>query len=479
MKLMKLYNTLTGKKEDLKAPADGLNLFVCGPTVYDYSHIGHARTYVFFDALVKFLRKHLGLKITYLQNITNIDDKIINRAREQDRTPQEIANLYQEAYLQDMVSLGIDSIDEYAPATNYIPEIISQVERLIKKGLAYAARDSSGSSGGRSVYFDVRKFSDYGKLSHQKLAELKEAVRVESEPGKKYFADFALWKAAEPQESSSAKATEDKPNWPSPWGPGRPGWHIEDTAITEKHFGPRYHIHGGGLDLIFPHHEAEIAQMESLSGLAPLTQIWLHVNLLKISGEKMSKSLGNFISIRDFLKDHPPQVLRYFILSAHHRSEMDFSPKNITAAESALERINSFVQRLKEVHEPAASFPLNDFTEQFWSELKDDFNTPKSWAILFDLIKETNKFIDNHKLSQPDAQKILDFIGRINDIFGILPLQEQNVPADIQTLADKREQARSRQDYKEADRLRKEIESRGWRVDDTSGGSRISKISNS
>ncbi|MBI4119924.1 MAG: cysteine--tRNA ligase [Parcubacteria group bacterium] len=466
---MHLYNTLTGKKEELKTASEAVKLFVCGPTVYDYSHIGHARTYVFFDALVKFLRKRLGLKITYLQNITDIDDRIINRAREQGQAVEELAQLQQAAYIQDMDSLGIDSVDTYAPATNYIAEIISQVERLIKKGFAYPAESSSTTLGASSVYFDVRKFPDYGKLSHQKLAELKEGVRVETEPGKKYFADFAVWKASK----------DDEPSWPSPWGRGRPGWHIEDTAITEKNFGPRYHIHGGGLDLIFPHHEAEIAQMESLSGLSPLAQIWVHVGLLKIANEKMSKSLGNFITIRDFLKGHPPQVLRYFILSAQHRSELDYSEKNAAAAEAALERINDFTRRLKEIRDEAASFPVDDFVGRFWDELEDDFNTPQAWAVLFELIKEANKFIDNHKLSQRDAQKMLDFITRLNDIFGILPDQTQVVPAEVMALAAEREKARARGDFERADKLREEMEKQGWRINDTPGGTRIIKIPNS
>jgi cysteinyl-tRNA synthetase len=309
---MKIYSTLSGKKEDLHqiAASDAVNLFVCGPTVYDYSHIGHARTYVFFDAFVKFLRKNIGLKVNYLQNITNLDDKIINRAIEQNKSWNDISKTFGDEYMADMASLGIDSVDIYAPTTDYIPEIISQTERLVKKGFAYIANGS--------VYFNTRKFPEYGKLSHQKVEELKEGVRNESEHGKKYFADFALWKASK----------DNEPSWESPWGKGRPGWHIEDTATTEKHFGPRYQIHGGGLDLIFPHHEAEIAQMESVSGLSPMAQIWIHTGMLMVNGEKMSKSLGNFITIKDFLAENPPEILRYIILSSHYRSPLDFTKIN-------------------------------------------------------------------------------------------------------------------------------------------------------
>ncbi len=480
--LMRIYNTLTGKKEEFKPPASGtVNLFVCGPTVYDYSHIGHARTYIFFDTWVKFLRRRLGFKINYLQNITNLDDKIIHRAREQNKNPQELADFFEKAYYADMARLGIDSVDTYAPATKYIAEIISQTERLIKKGFAYTADDPSTTLGASSVYFDVRKFPEYGQLSHQKLSNLKEGVRVEVEPGKKFFADFALWKTSKTGE----------PSWDSPWGQGRPGWHIEDTAITEKHFGPRYHIHGGGLDLIFPHHEAEIAQMEALSSLKPLAQIWLHTGLLQINGEKMSKSLDNFIVIRDFLKENSPQVLRYIVLASHYRSPLDFSKKTVEMAKASLERISDSRSRLaraagqvplrsdlnRNFAGPASHFPWEDFAKTFWHELADDFNTPRALASLFELITEANKFIDSHSLSQDDAQKIVDFINQVNDIFNILPaVSEAEPPAEIMALAAEREKARAAKDFAKSDELRGEIQKLGWEVEDTANGPRILKI---
>ncbi|MBI2454088.1 MAG: cysteine--tRNA ligase [Parcubacteria group bacterium] len=465
---MKLYNTLTGKKENLPAPGDkGLNMFVCGPTVYDYSHIGHARTYVFFDALVKFLRRRLGLKVNYLQNITDIDDRIINRAKESNKIPQEIAQEFTAAYRADMADLAIDGVSAYAAATDYLPEIISQVERLIKKGLAYAAKGSSTALGASSVYFDVRKFPDYGRLSRQKLSELKEGVRVETEPGKKYFADFALWKASKP----------DEPKWNSPWGEGRPGWHIEDTAITEKNFGPRYHVHGGGMDLIFPHHEAEIAQMESISGLKPLAKIWLHTGFLLVNGEKMSKSLRNFITIRDFLKEHAATTLRYMVLSNHYRAPFDYTEKTASMARSSVQRLADFTARLETVKDQASQFPLDDFTKSFWDNLADDFNTPQAWANMFDLVKEANKFMDNHSLSMVDAQKIIDFVKEVNDIFNILPQQEP-APAEIMALAAEREKARVAHDFAGADEIREQIKKLGWEIDDTPQGPRISKIKN-
>lgn len=454
--LMKIYNTLSGKKENFELKGE-INLFVCGPTVYDYSHIGHARTYIFFDALVKFMRQKLDFKINYLQNITNIDDKIIRRAAEENKNPQEVADFFEKEYYADMSALGINAVDTYAPATKYIPEIISQVERLIKKGAAYQSQGS--------VYFDVRKFSEYGKLSHQKLADLKEGVRVEIEPGKKYFADFALWKTARSGE----------PSWDSPWSKGRPGWHIEDTAITEKHFGVRYHIHGGGLDLIFPHHEAEIAQMESVSGLTPLAQIWIHSGMLLINSEKMSKSLNNFITIRDFIKENSPQILRYMVLFSHYRSGLDFSKRTITMAKASVERIADFKMRLKETKGQASYFPWEDFAKSFWGELADDFNTPKAFAVLFELITETNKSIDSHSLSQTDAKKIVDFIGEVNDIFNILTADE-TAPAEVMALVADREKSRASKDFPASDKLRDRIKELGWEVEDTPNGPRISKI---
>ena len=289
---------------------------------------------------------------------------------------------------------------------------------------------------------------------------------MEVEPGKKFFADFALWKTSKP----------DEPSWSSPWGRGRPGWHIEDTAITEKHFGPRYQLHGGGLDLIFPHHEAEIAQMESLSGLKPLAQIWLHTGILKVNGEKMSKSLGNFITIRDFLKNNPPGALRYIFLTSHYRSPLDYSDKTKEMAKSSLNRLVDFRERLKTVTATAAPFPASEFTLAFWHELADDFNTPKALASLFELITEANKFIDSHSLSKNDAQHIVDFIDKVNDIFNILPsVSGVEPPAEVMVLAAAREQARANKDFAKADELRDQISQLGWEVDDTPSGPRISK----
>src|SRR3989344_153637 len=319
---LKFYNTLTGKKEIFKPFKNKkVNFFVCGPTVYDFSHIGHARTYIAFDALVKYLKK-IGYSVFYLQNITDIDDKIIERAKQEKVSFKDLSKRFEKEYLKDMKDLRVDSVDQYARAADYIKEIISQVERLLEKGFAYQISDG--------IYYDIKKFKDYGKLSKRTAQEAEDAVsRIDEAKEKRNKGDFCLWKISKPNE----------PKWKSPFGEGRPGWHIEDTAITEKYFGPQYDIHGGANELIFPHHEAEIAQMEAVSGKKPLVRYWLHTGLLTVRGVKMSKSLKNFISIRDFFRDggsphsvgaaptSESRILRLFILKSHYRSPIDYSEK--------------------------------------------------------------------------------------------------------------------------------------------------------
>jgi len=309
--MIKLYNTLSRKKEAVR-PKSGkkLNLFVCGITPYDQTHIGHARTYIVFDAFVRFLRLK-GYKAFYLQNITDIEDKIIKRAKIAKVRPLQLARKFEKEYLNDMKALGILSVSKYARATAHIPEIISQVQRLLEKGYAYEVK-------GDGMYYNIAKFKEYGKLSGRTIGQAEDAVsRIDESVQKRNKGDFALWKF-------EVKAEHD-PAWLSPWGPGRPGWHIEDTAITEKYFGSQYDLHGGARDLIFPHHEAEIAQMEAISGKKPMAKHWMHSGFLTVKGEKMSKSLGNFITVQEFLKKHSLRALRLLVLKTHYRSPIDYS----------------------------------------------------------------------------------------------------------------------------------------------------------
>ncbi len=463
---LKLYNTLTRKKEIFKPLKGGeINLFVCGPTVYDFSHLGHARTYTAFDMSVKYLRQK-GCDVFYLQNITDIDDKIIGRAKEKNITPKELAQQFEKEYLADMSALGINSVTKYARATEHIPEIISQIERLQKNGFAYKTEDG--------IYYDISKFKNYGKLSNRKAEGAEDAVsRIDQSVAKKNKGDFCLWKLSKPGE----------PSWPSPFGEGRPGWHIEDTAITEKYFGSQYDIHGGGRDLIFPHHEAEIAQMEAISGKSPLVFYWLHTGFLTISGQKMSKSLGNFITIKDFLKTRPARTLRLFALKSHYRSPIDYSEKEIESVKKQLERIDEFVNKVKSLKLKVKSSvkPTDDLfkktEKKFDSAMEDDFNTPKAVAVIFDLINKGNSLIDKGKISSSDAENILKFFEKIDSFFGFIsPEKAEEIPEEVKALVKERGKFRQERNWQKADELRQKMKVMGWWMEDTKDGPKIKKL---
>jgi len=459
---VKIYNTLSRKKEVFRPRQDKrVNIFVCGPTVYDWSHIGHARTYVVFDMFVKFLR-HAGYKVFYLQNITDIDDKIIKRAQREKTTPAAIAGKFTRAFLEDMKALGVDSITRYAKASDFIPEIIKQVKRLMRRGFAYATPDGS-------VYFRVRKVGDYGKLSKQKPAGLKqfEAGEFKEDPR-----DFALWKAFRPGE----------PRWKSPWGFGRPGWHIEDTAISEKYFGPQYDIHGGGIDLIFPHHECEIAQQESASGKKPFVRYWMHAGHLRIGGTKMSKSLGNFITIREMLKKTKPETLRLLMALRHYRSPLNYTDAMLAEASASQIRIADFVKKIYELPGRVGSNLHNVGTEPalraaragFYEALADDFNTPRALASVFTLVSKLNPVVAN--ASSRERKKLEIFFQEVDSIMGIIGKVTEVAPARIRLLASRREKLRSRGLWQEADKIRSEIQKAGWILEDTPSGPRLKHL---
>jgi len=458
--MLKLYNTLTRKKEIFK-PLNGkrVNLFVCGPTVYDSSHIGHARTYIAFDMIVKYLKK-LDFDVFYLQNITDIDDKIIKRAKENKTSWKEIAKRFEKEYLAEIKKLKIDSVSQYARATDHIKEIISQIERLLKNGYAYEIDDG--------IYFDISKFKNYGKLSGRSVLQAEDAVsRIDENKKKKNKGDFCLWKFY--------SGDKDEPKWQSPWQPGRPGWHIEDTAITEKYFGPQYDIHGGARDLIFPHHEAEIAQMETVSKKSPMVRFWLHAGFLTINSQKMAKSLGNFVTIKDFLKEHPARLLRFFFLKSHYRSPVDYSEKAILNAKKELERIDEFLEKLNGFASRSAkanaigvSKRLRQAKIDFGKALDDDFNTPKALAVLFMMIRKLNAALDKNQIDKTQSKKILDFLKDVDKIFNfIFPEKKEKIPQTIKDLAKKREKLRKQKKWAEADKIRKEIEKSGFEIKDT------------
>ncbi len=464
--MLKLYNTLTRKKEEFQ-PRKGkkVNLFVCGPTVYNFSHIGHARTYIVFDVIAKYLRQR-GYDVFYLQNITDIDDKIIKGAKEKKISPQKLARDFGKEHLRDMKGLKIDSVTKYARATDYVKEIISQVQRLLKKGYAYKIKDG--------IYYDISKFKNYGKLSRRTVLQAEDSVsRIDESKEKRNKGDFCLWKFSKPGE----------PSWPSPCGRGRPGWHIEDTAITEKYFGSQYDIHGGARDLLFPHHEAEIAQMETISGKKPLVKYWVHSGFLTVKGQKMAKSLGNFITIRDFLKTYPARILRFFVVKTHYRSPINYDEKTILQTKKELERIDEFVGKLKNLKNKKRTkevnlFSISAYASIFDEVMEDDFNTPKAIAVIFDFVNKGNILISQNKLSPTDAKKILVFLKKIDKVFNFIfwGKPKEKIPEEILKLVKEREKYRKVGLWQKADDLRKKAKEIGYWIEDTKEGPKIKKI---
>ncbi len=461
---IKIYNTLTRKKELLK-PLKGkqINFFVCGPTVYDFSHIGHARTFIIFDCFAKYLTSR-GFDVFYLQNITDIDDKIIARAKEKGVLPKDLAEAFTQEHLKDMKLIGITSVKKYAKATDYIKEIISQITRLQEKGYAYQLEDG--------IYFDISQFKNYGKLSGRTTLQAEDGVsRIDYSKNKKNRGDFCLWKFS----------IEGEPFWPSPFGNGRPGWHIEDTAITETFFGAQYDIHGGAQDLIFPHHEAEVAQMEAISGKQPLASIWMHVGFLNTGEQKMSKSLGNFVTIEAFLKRYSLHQFRFWIAKNLWHSPIHYSEETMADVKSALEKIEEFLRKIKviKVKGKTQSVKIKKYKEAFWAALADDFNTPKAFAVIFEMIKEVNKVLDKNGLGQKDAKNIFNFFEEINKIFNIIDfkkLRQSNIPLEVKRLMAERETARKNSEWQKADEARLEMEKYGYTVQDTKGGQVLKKI---
>lgn len=471
--MLKLYNTLSHQEEVFK-PRRGrkVNLFVCGPTTYDYSHIGHARTCIFFDMIAKYL-KEKGYKIFYLQNITDIDDKIVARAKEKGISWLKLSRNFEKEYLKDVKALGIRSVNKYARATSHIKEIIKQVKRLLKKGYAYKMSDG--------IYYDIAKFKEYGKLSRRTAMEAEDAVsRIDEAKEKRNKGDFCLWKLSK----------EGEPKWKSPFGWGRPGWHIEDTAITEKYFGSQYDIHGGAIELSFPHHEAEIAQMEAMSKKKPLAKYWLHTGLLTIGGKKMAKSLGNFISIQDFLKKYSARILRLFVLKAHYRSPIDYSEKLILQTKKELAKVEEFVEKLQNVsnipkkqkrqktHDRRKIVFIENLKKEFDAAIENDFNTPRALAVAFDLINEGNYLMAQNKMTKTRAKEILGFLKKVDKIFGFIFGKKPRIKISraLLNLVKLREKYRQDKNWNKADKIRQKIKKTGWRIDDTPQGPKIKKL---
>ena len=462
--MLKVYNTLTRKKEDFHPIHENrVNMFVCGPTVYDLSHIGHARTYVAYDIIARYLR-FKGYSLFYLMNITDVDDKIIKRAKEENKKSIELAKEFTKKFYEDMNLLGINTINLFAKASEYIPEIISQVEALIQKKYAYVVNGD--------VYYDVSKFEDYGKLSHRSIDDIHKH-RIEPDPKKKNPSDFSLWKSRK----------KDELAWDSPWSKGRPGWHIEDTAITITHFGPTYDIHGGALELMFPHHEAEIAQAEAYTGKKPLVKYWIHTGILNVRGRKMSKSLGNFITIKDILIKYRPEVLRFFFAQSHYRSNVDFKDENLLKAKEALENLHRIYRKIKKFYSSAPEDSsskdkdilkkIEEYEKKFCSAMDNDFNT----SIAISHLISFGKYIDK-QITINTGKKILESalntLVRIGDILGLFQGFKQEkygiekLDDIIQIIIEFREHFRKTKDWKMSDEIRDRLQKLGIVVEDTS-----------
>ncbi len=454
---MIITNTLTKQKEELVPRQNKkISMFVCGPTVYDYIHIGNARTFVFFDVVAKHLRNN-GFEVNYIQNITDIDDKIIKKALEEKSEPLELAKEYENKFLEDMSGLGVNAVNKYARATDHIEQVIAQVKKLIEKKYAYLIENDGW-------YFDLKTFPEYGKLSGRTAEMADDAVsRIDENDKKRNKGDFCLWKFSKP----------DEPSWESDLGKGRPGWHIEDTAITEHYFGPQYDLHGGGQDLIFPHHEAEITQQESISGLKPFVKYWMHVAFLINKESKMSKSLGNFETVHELLKKYSPEALRFYLLSAHYRSPLDYGPELLNQSAAAVRRMKEFLNKLNLANADSEESIENEIKlakEKFASAMDDDFNTSSAFASLFELISKVNPLLTQHKINHHDAGLVTKFINEIDQTLGIVPKKEEEIPREVSELVKKREELRQQKNWTEADKLRAQIKDLGYEIEDTTYG---------
>jgi len=462
--MLQVFNTLSRKMEIFKPIKNNkVKMFVCGPTVYDYMHLGHARTYLAYDIIARYLR-FLGYSVFYIMNITDVDDKIINRAEEEGVEPLELARRFEKYFYEDMERLGIRSINLYARASEHIDEIIEQIKILLDKKYAYITETG--------IYFEVEKFSDYGKLSHQRPEELKRH-RIEPDPTKKDPRDFALW-----------KFKKRGVWWSSPWGDGRPGWHIEDTAITLTYFGEQYDIHGGAVELTFPHHEAEIAQAEATTGVKPFVKYWIHTGILTVDGVKMSKSLGNFVTVRDALKRFEADVLRLYFASTHYRSTVDYSEDELEKTERSLEGIRNTLSRfseLRRVEEDVGSELLERIRKlglEFIQSMNWDFNTPKALSSFYKMMREINRFMElNSRIGAKIASEVENEVGRLAGVIGISlgrkrSGRERLVVDLVETLLELRQHFRERKMYGEADYIRSRLQELGIRIEDTKDGTR-------
>lgn len=464
---MKVYNTLTRTKEEFVPLEEGkVKMYVCGPTVYNYIHIGNARPFIIFDTLRRYL-EYRGYDVTYVQNFTDVDDKIINRSHEEGISPEEVAAKYIKEYFVDCDGLGIKRATVHPQVTDNIQQIIEFIKELEDKGYAYAVNGD--------VYFDTNKFEGYGKLSGQKQEDLEAGARIEVNDQKRHPMDFVLWKAKK----------EGEPGWDSPWGEGRPGWHIECSVMAFHELGPTIDIHAGGSDLQFPHHENEIAQSEAHNH-APFANYWMHNGFINIDNEKMSKSLGNFILVHDIIKEVDPDVLRFFMISVHYRSPINYNLELVESARSGLERIRNSYQLIEERAQIATNIEnqqtyidqIDAILNRFETVMNDDFNTANAITAWYDLAKLANKYVLENTTSTEVIDKFKAVYQIFSDVLGV-PLKSKNadelLDEDVEKLIEERNEARKNKDFARADEIRDMLKSQNIILEDTPQGVRFKR----
>lgn len=462
---MQIYNTMTRKKEELVPVTPGrISMYACGPTVYNFFHIGNARPFIVFDTLRKYLQ-YRGYQVTFVQNFTDIDDKMIRRANEEGITVKELAERFIREYYQDADALGIGRADVNPRATEHIAEIIRLVETLIEKGHAYATPEGD-------VYFSVRSYPQYGKLSGQSVDDLESGARIDPTEQKHDPLDFALWKAQKPNE----------PAWESPWGMGRPGWHIECSAMSMTILGETFDIHGGGQDLVFPHHENEIAQSEAATG-KPFANVWMHNGYINVNNQKMSKSLNNFFTVRDISKEYDLEAVRLFMLSAQYRTPVNFSRELVEQATAALARLRTAKERLEEAptgpetaEDTAFLKELAGYKDAFCAAMDDDLNTADALGVLFEMVRACNTFV-----TEPRGKEAVEAARKqLIELTGVLGLltqkKEEEFPEEALTLLEQRQAARAAKDWARSDAIRDTLKAMGYAVEDTKQGPKLKKL---
>jgi cysteinyl-tRNA synthetase len=465
---VKIFNTLSRSKEDFVPLEEGkVKMYVCGPTVYNFIHIGNARPFIIFDAFRRYL-EYRGYEVTYIQNFTDVDDKIINRSHEEGISPFEVADKYIDEYFVDCDGLGIKRATVHPRVTENIQQIIEFIKELEAKGYAYAEDGD--------VYFDTKKFKDYGKLSRQNQDDLEAGARIEINDKKKHPMDFVLWKAKK----------DGEPGWESPWGEGRPGWHIECSVMSKRYLGDTIDIHAGGQDLQFPHHENEIAQSEARSG-KQFARYWMHNGYININDEKMSKSKGNFFTVRDISKLYDLEIVRFFLLSAHYRNPVNFSDEMLNQAKSGMERLYNTKEKLKfsvenlgesslKDGEDALIIELNTFRDRFIAAMDDDVNTADAVSVIFELARfiNTNVGVDS---SKEFAQKNLDMFNELTGVLNIVNKSDDEVlDAEIEELINKRTEAKKNKQFDIADEIRQQILNKGYEIEDTRQGVKWKRV---